>query len=119
MSEGRALHLILSTVADREQARELAEALLREKLAACVSSVPGARSFYEWKGEFCDEEEQVLLIKTAWADASEQERIFARLAKLHPYEEPELVAFRVDAVSEGYASWALAALAPRSKEDPR
>ncbi|MCX6601499.1 MAG: divalent-cation tolerance protein CutA [bacterium] len=94
---------MLTTVASAEQAAALAEALLQNRLAACVTVLPGALSNYRWKGEaFLSEPEQVLLIKTHREKLTELESFFAAH---HPYECPELLAFDAAHVSEAYARW--------------
>jgi periplasmic divalent cation tolerance protein len=104
-TDERHVRIIVSTVKDDAQSGQLGEQLLSQGLAACVTVLPGARSRYVWQGELCDEQEQVLLIKTAWRDEHEQRWLFERIAELHPYDEPEIVALRPDAVSQGYAAW--------------
>jgi len=95
--------LVLTTVASAEQAQALAEALLENHLAACVTCLPGGVSFYCWQGtRYSAEPEQVLLIKTHRDKLSELESFFAAH---HPYECPELLAFDAAAVSEAYAGW--------------
>lgn len=95
--------LVLTTVGSAEQAAALAEALLQNHLAACVTVLPGALSNYRWKGEtFLSEPEQVLLIKTHRGKLTELESFFAAH---HPYECPELLAFDAALVSDAYAGW--------------
>jgi periplasmic divalent cation tolerance protein len=88
-----------ATVADAER---LARALVAGRLAACVNVVPGARSFYRWKGEIESSEECLLIIKTS-------RDLFAALSvemeKLHPYEVPELLALPVVAGAAHYLGW--------------
>lgn len=43
--------LILCTCPDADCAENLANALIAEKLAACVNILPGVRSVYEWQGQ--------------------------------------------------------------------
>ena len=45
-------------------ATALSRALVTSRLAACVNVVAGVRSIYVWKGELCEDEEQLLVIKT-------------------------------------------------------
>jgi periplasmic divalent cation tolerance protein len=95
--------LVLST-APPDKAPELARTLVRERLAACVNVVPGARSFYFWEGKPCENDESLLLIKTA---AAALPRLTARLLELHPYDVPEIVALPL-ASGEGngrYLDW--------------
>jgi periplasmic divalent cation tolerance protein len=95
--------LVLTTVASAEQARALAEALIENRLVACVTVLPGALSNYCWKGEtFLSKREQVLLIKTHRDKLSEIESLFKAH---HPYECPELLAFDAAAVGDAYGGW--------------
>ena len=45
------------------KSREIARALLDRHLVACVNMTP-VRSWYRWKGEFCDDKEHLLILKT-------------------------------------------------------
>jgi len=95
--------LVLTTVASLEQAAELSEALLSNRLAACVTVLPGALSNYRWKGEaFLSEPEQILLIKTFREKLAAIEEFFK---EHHPYECPEILAFDAMEVGEKYADW--------------
>ncbi len=42
--------LVLITAPSPEVARQIAAALLEQKLAACVNVLPGIHSYYTWKG---------------------------------------------------------------------
>jgi periplasmic divalent cation tolerance protein len=82
----------------------LARALVEERLAACVSLFSGARSVYRWKGEICDEEESVMLIKTT---AKRVAALCARLKSLHPYDVPEIISIEIrpDEGNLDYHAW--------------
>lgn len=90
---------------DEACARQIAEALVGERLAACVNITPGVQSVYRWQGEVERANEVGLVIKTS---ASRFGEMAARLQALHPYEVPEIVAVRPDAVLPAYASWVIA-----------
>jgi periplasmic divalent cation tolerance protein len=94
--------LVLTTVARAEDAERIAEALVEERLAACVNVLPGVRSIYRWKGAVEREEERLLVVKTR-ADrfAALRDRVLA----LHPYEVPEVVAVTIEAGSPAYLRW--------------
>ena len=51
------------TVGDRKTAGTIASGLLKEKLAACVSAVPGVESSYWWKDRIETSSETLLIIK--------------------------------------------------------
>jgi len=57
--------LVLTTVKNRSEAKRLSEKLVSEKLAACVSALPGVNSTYRWRGKLERTREVLLLIKTS------------------------------------------------------
>jgi periplasmic divalent cation tolerance protein len=90
------------TAPDAEQAAAMARALVEEGLCACVNIVPGVRSIYRWQGKTLDEGEVLCLCKTRPALF---DRLRQRIAELHPYEVPEILAFAVDDGSPTYLAW--------------
>lgn len=74
---------------------------MERRLAACATLLPGARSFYIWKGELQDDTEILVLIKTA----APVEEVAAAVSGLHPYELPEIVAIPPSFVEPHYARW--------------
>jgi periplasmic divalent cation tolerance protein len=87
---------------DAASARAIAEALVGERLAACVNRLPGIRSTYRWHDEVTTDSEDLLLIKTT---AGRFDALKARLLQLHPYELPELVAVPVARAHDAYLDW--------------
>ena len=100
--------VVLCTCASPEEGENLARALLAGRVAACVSVVPGMRSFYHWKDGIEDSAECLLLIKSSRERFAE---LVAAIEKLHPYEVPEVLALPVLAASENYLHWLEASLA--------
>ena len=94
--------LLLSACPDAESAGRIAAALVEERLAACVTVLPGARSVYRWQGAVEHAHECVLLIKARADDYPALER---RLLALHPYAVPELLALPVLAGNPAYLAW--------------
>ena len=94
--------LVLTTAGSEEQARSIARGLVDRRLAACVSIIPQACSVYRWKGEVQEEDEKLLLIKTA-------QRLFPRvreaIRELHTYDVPEVLALSVQDGDESYLAW--------------
>ncbi|MCJ0825613.1 divalent-cation tolerance protein CutA [Luteimonas sp. 50] len=90
------------TCPDTASALAIADALVGERLAACVNILPGLRSVYRWQGAIERADEALLLIKTV------QDRLpalQARVAALHPHELPELVAVEVAGGLAAYLDW--------------
>jgi periplasmic divalent cation tolerance protein len=94
--------IVLTTCPSTEVAGRIASTLVTERLAACVNRVAGVNSTYIWDGQVQTEAETLLVIKTTEARF---DALKARLAALHPYELPEVLAIPVCAGSENYLSW--------------
>jgi len=94
--------VILCTCGSEEEAGRIARALVAEHLAACVSVLPGARSFYRWKGEIESASEWLLVIKSSRARFAE---LRAALEKAHSYEVPEILALPIVDGAPNYLQW--------------
>ncbi|MGK7896499.1 MAG: divalent-cation tolerance protein CutA [Xenococcus sp. (in: cyanobacteria)] len=93
--------LVLATVPSEEEGKKIAQALLTEKLAACISMTP-VNSIYTWQGEINQDREWQLFIKTHF-------NLFSQLAEkiqtLHSYDVPEIIALPILAGSQPYLNW--------------
>ena len=98
--------LVFCTFPDADTAAAVTKTLVGDKLIACGTILPGARSIYEWEGKMEDASEVLVLFKTAGPAYAKLEK---RLLKLHPYDMPEIVALEAGAASKGYAAWVAAA----------
>lgn len=87
---------------DEHAANAIARHLVDQRLAACVTQLPGARSVYRWKGQVETAEEIVLMIKTRASAWTELEAV---VEALHPYELPELLVTPVEGGLDRYLSW--------------
>ncbi len=93
--------LFLVTAANLAEAKSIAETLVSERLAACVSFYP-LTSVYRWKDKIhCDDEVQ-LVIK---ANVNQSQIIIARIKELHSYDVPEIVAIPFADGLPAYLSW--------------
>ncbi|RDZ26216.1 divalent-cation tolerance protein CutA [Lysobacter silvisoli] len=96
------VRLVFSTCPDPASADAIAQALVGERLAACVSRWPGLRSSYRWQGAVESADEVQLLIKTT---ADRLDALLARLVELHPYELPEAIAVEAHGGLPRYLDW--------------
>lgn len=94
--------VILVTVPDVGEGGKVADALVGEKLAACVNMIESVSSIYWWKGKVERGAEALLVIKTR---SSLVERVVARVRELHSYEVPEVVALPIEAGNPDYLKW--------------
>jgi periplasmic divalent cation tolerance protein len=96
--------LVLTTVPGLEVGESLVHTLVEERLIACGNLVSGLVSIYRWEGRVTREGEVLVLMKIR---AGSVERVFDRVAELHPYAVPELVELSVERVSEAYRRWVI------------
>jgi periplasmic divalent cation tolerance protein len=88
--------------ADAAEALKLADALVGERLAACVNVLGGVRSVYRWQGRIERAEEIALIAKTR---EDLFDRLAARVRELHSYDTPAIVAWPIVAGDPTYLDW--------------
>ena len=95
--------IVLVTCASIRQARNIAKAVVRKRLAACVNILTTpVESVYTWGGKVEKAREQLLLIKTGARQLKALER---EVRKLHSYETPEFLALSIFDGSSEYLLW--------------
>ena len=92
--------IILSTAAP-DNAKVIARELVEKRLAACVN-MTGVSSYYYWKGEFCDDTEVLLVIKTL---ESRKNEVMDAIRRLHTYELPEMILIPITGGFPPYLTW--------------
>jgi uncharacterized protein involved in tolerance to divalent cations/8-oxo-dGTP pyrophosphatase MutT (NUDIX family) len=94
--------IVYVTAGSAEEGEHLAQALVGEKLAACVNRIKSVQSTYRWQGQVEQSDEELLIIKT-------RKELFPALEKrvreLHSYSVPEIIAVPLVAGSAGYLRW--------------
>jgi periplasmic divalent cation tolerance protein len=103
MARGTQFRIVLVTCGSMAEARKIARAVVKKRLAACVNilTVP-AESVYRWKGKLESSREHLLIIKTT---ASRLKALEREVLLLHSYETPEFLVLPVTSGSSGYLSW--------------
>lgn len=94
--------IVLTAVSGRESADRLADSLVRNRLCACVSVVPGVISRYRWQERLETAEEVLLIAKTSCSRYAEVESF---LSREHPYECPEILKIPIEAGLPAYLDW--------------
>jgi periplasmic divalent cation tolerance protein len=97
--------LVLTNLPDRAAAEKLAQALVAQRVAACVSILAPCRSVYRWKDAVQSEEEHPMLIKTT---AERYAALEQAIRAAHPYELPEIVAVPIERGLPAYLEWVAA-----------
>ncbi len=98
------ISVILVTAGSDEEASRIGRTLVEEKLVACVNIIPRIRSIYWWQGEVCDDEEVLLIMKSA---TSKYPLIQDRIRALHSYEVPEIITFPIVQGLPEYLKWVI------------
>ncbi len=98
------IKIVLTTIDSADSARQLAQTLITERLAACVNIIPEVLSVYKWEGKLEEASEFLLLIKTS---AESLPALTDRIREVHPYDLPEIVAFSVEEGLQDYLNWVI------------
>ena len=88
--------------ADNDEANRIADALVGERLAACVNILGGVRSVYRWQGQVERADEVALIAKTT---TMLFDSLAARVRALHSYDTPAIVAWPIVAGDTAYLDW--------------
>jgi periplasmic divalent cation tolerance protein len=94
--------IVFVTTPNNDEAARIADALVSERLAACVNIVGAVHSIYLWEEKVTRDSETLMIIKTTDERYAELER---RVRQLHSYSTPEVVALRIERGSEQYLNW--------------
>lgn len=94
--------VVLITTGSVEEAHNVANLLLNQRVVACVNIIPGVDSVFWWEGKLDSEQESLLIAKTK---ASLLTEIIKLVKSVHSYEVPEVIALPVIGGNEDYLDW--------------
>lgn len=94
--------LILTTCPGSITAKQVAQDLIANDVAACVNTFPGMQSYFKWGNKVNIADEFLLLIKTSRSRYKDVEK---KILSLHPYELPEIIAVPIESGLQGYLNW--------------
>jgi periplasmic divalent cation tolerance protein len=96
------LLVVVTSLPDLEAAKTMAQALVKNNLAACVQLTSGIQSIYRWEEEICEEQEVLLSAKTT---ESKWLEISAFIQSTHSYDLPEILALSPWQYEKQYGKW--------------
>jgi periplasmic divalent cation tolerance protein len=99
--------IVFVTCESKEQAENIAQSVVTDKLAACVNVLPGIRSCYVWERKLTWSDEVLLLIKTT---RGRFDQLQDRIKALHSYSVPEIVSVTIEDAFDKYIAWIDAAV---------
>ena len=112
MKDAIVIYVVCATA---EEARQIGQAVVAARLAACANILPGMESIYHWQGKIEHAQETVLLLKT-------RAELFATCAEkvraMHSYAVPCIIALPVVVGTPDYLEW-LAAETAAAADDAK
>jgi len=94
--------VVMVTTANKQEAENIAQRLLKERLIACANIIGPVSSLFHWIGKIEKAEEYLIFMKS-------REDLFDKLAEtvkaLHSYEVPEIIALPIVDGSKAYLDW--------------
>lgn len=102
LAETSQIRIVLTTAAHREEADRIAQAVVEQRIAACVNLIEGLRSVYRWQGVVESSAEVLLVIKTSRENLAALE---AAIGQLHSYAVPEFLVLSAESGSQAYLAW--------------
>ena len=92
---------IYITTKDEEEAKRIGQALVEEKLAACINIHP-IKSIYRWEGKIHKTEETAMFVKTR---AELADKVIQRAKELHSYEVPCIISLPIAQGNPDFLAW--------------
>ena len=93
---------VATTTQTKEDALQVARALVERRLAACVQVDGPITSVYRWKGKIENASEWLLLAKTKATLAAQ---LAAHIKEAHSYDVPEIVLTPIIGGLDDYLNW--------------
>lgn len=93
--------IIKTTTQTKEEAQKIMQILLNKKLAACIQ-VKEIESFYIWEGQFNNDKEYELSIKTKNTLYKEIEK---EILTNHSYKVPQILVINISDGYNEYLKW--------------
>lgn len=94
--------LIYVTAGDEEEAVNIGETIVKERLAACSNIISDMKSIYWWEDDIEKDNEVIIILKTLEENV---ETIINRIKEIHSYDNPCIIAIPVLNVSSSYLKW--------------
>ena len=92
--------LVLVTHPNKEHAQKITHGVINAKLAACVL-MADTKSFYNWGGQFNEDDEVITLLKTSTDKVAKLEQY---IEEHHDYDVPAIITLQANS-NQAYGTW--------------
>ncbi|MFA5224497.1 MAG: divalent-cation tolerance protein CutA [Candidatus Omnitrophota bacterium] len=97
------MHIVVFvTAGNMREAKKVASALIKQKLAACVNITDKVNSLFFWEGKVQKAKESLLIIKSKKEKLT---RLIKLVKSLHSYTVPEIIAIPILSGDKPYLRW--------------
>ena len=103
--------VVIFCTAPHTASEPIARMLIDRRLVACVNVMP-VQSYYRWKGEFCNDSEHLLIVKTTKEKADD---VIAAIRAAHSYDLPEIIVLPIITGYAPYLEWVM----QETRDDPK
>ena len=93
---------VYAIFANAEEAERIGRDVIERRLAACINILGPVRSVYRWQGRIETSDETAAIFKTTDGAV---DALMTRIAGLHSYDLPCVVALPLEKVLQSYAQW--------------
>jgi periplasmic divalent cation tolerance protein len=94
--------IVLMTASNKKEASEIVHTLLEEHLIACANIIDPVSSFFWWQNKIEEEREALAIMKS---NEELFKKLSRRIAELHSYDIPEILAIPITYGSPSYLDW--------------
>lgn len=93
---------VYAVFADLAEAQRIGREMVEGRLAACINIMAPCRSIYRWEGAVESGTEVPAVFKTT---SDKADRLIERIAELHSYSEPAIVAWPIERLPASFGDW--------------
>ncbi|NVK17984.1 MAG: divalent-cation tolerance protein CutA [Methylocystaceae bacterium] len=96
------IHLVYVTCANTDEARTIAQDLVRNRLVACVNILGEIQSLYWWNDAVQEDRETAFFAKTT---AENIDGVVKRVKEMHSYDCPAILTTPIENGNEDFLKW--------------
>ncbi|QLH05744.1 divalent-cation tolerance protein CutA [Nitrosopumilus ureiphilus] len=93
--------IIISTYPDKTSISKIANALVKNKIVACVN-ISKISSIYSWNEKIENTSEYLAIFKTM---TKNKKLLKKKILETHPYDVPEIIEVDVTSINRSYLNW--------------